>query len=99
MSWQLKNRSLLVSAEDHLLLLKEKHPSGEMKCTCRAEFNLDPESVRSREVPGLVDNHNAKDANSLLAENSELEPSAERNQRIMWPATNDKRWRALIVWL
>ena len=40
-SWQLKNRSLLVSAEDHLLLLKEKHPSGEMKCTCRAE-NLDP---------------------------------------------------------
>ena len=27
-------------------------------------------------------------------ENSELKPSAERNQTIMWPATNDKRWES-----
>ena len=52
------------------------------------------EPVISSEVPGQVDNHSARDITSLLVENSELEPPAERNQRIKWPAANDKRWES-----
>ena len=67
---------------------------GKMKCTWQAENSLGSEPVSSSEVPGPVDNHSARDINSLLVENSELEPPAERNQRVKWPAANDKRWES-----
>ena len=48
--------------------------------------------VNTRETLSPDENHSAKDIQRLLSEKHGISPPAGRNEKIRWPASNDKAW-------
>ncbi|MCP3679898.1 MAG: hypothetical protein GY782_06350, partial [Gammaproteobacteria bacterium] len=48
--------------------------------------------VNTRETLSPDENHSAKDIQRLLSEKHGISPPAGRNEKISWPASNDKAW-------
>jgi hypothetical protein len=65
---------------------------GKMKCDWTSDISSGPVPVSSREVPSQDENHSARDIQRLLSEKHGVSPPAGRNEKIRWPASNDKSW-------
>ena len=68
-----------------------------MKCDWEVGSSAGSEPVNSREVLSPDEPHSAKDIQRLLTEKHELFPPADRNEKIRWPASNDKSWKEFDV--
>ena len=65
---------------------------GRMKCDWASDSSSGTEPVNSREIPSQDQNHSARDIQRLLSEKHGVSPPAGRNEKICWPASNDKAW-------
>ena len=63
-----------------------------MKCSWGVDSSAGSEPVISREVPSQDEHHSARDIQRLLTENLDLQPPADRKEKIRWPVGNDKVW-------
>ena len=65
---------------------------GRMKCDWGVDSSSGSEPVNPRELPSPDQNHSARDIQRLLSEKHGVSPPAGRNEKICWPASNDKAW-------
>ena len=65
---------------------------GKMKCDWSSDSSSGIEPVNTRETPSQDQNHSARDIQRLLSEKHGISPPAGRNEKICWPASNDKAW-------
>ena len=65
---------------------------GRMKCNWISDDLLGSEPVISREEPSQDQNHSARDIHYLMSEKHGVSPPVGRNEKICWPASNDKVW-------
>ncbi|MCP4487171.1 MAG: hypothetical protein GY820_07625, partial [Gammaproteobacteria bacterium] len=65
---------------------------GRMKCDWVPDNSSGLAPVNTRETLSPDENHSAKDIQRLLSEKHGISPPAGRNEKISWPASNDKAW-------
>ena len=65
---------------------------GRMKCDWVPDNSYGLAPVNTRETLSPDENHSAKDIHRLLSEKHGISPPAGRNEKISWPASNDKAW-------
>ena len=65
---------------------------GKMKCVWMADTPVTLVVVTSGRELGPIQNHSAQDTSRLLSTPHDLTPPSQRNEKLTWPKTCDKRW-------